>query len=318
MSDWKEGYRLQYARLKEAGRPFFPYTVFKDVVVVSVISVVLFYLSFYFGAPLEDLADPTDKNYVPRPEWYFLFLFQALKLFPGNLEALGAIILPGLAVLFLFLLPFIDRGPERHPLDRPLYSLLGLGAMAGWGWLTWASFDSPLANPAEEKSPLVSQGQRLYRELKCSYCHRVEGKGGMVGPELDKGAGGRSEEWLARHLRDPRSISPKTSMPKMNLLDDEIVALVAYLKTMEGEPFTEAAPKLFAEHCASCHRVGKIGEDSGPDLTLIGSARDKAFIKRYILDPSKSNPDSSMPGFQGQLTEVEFEDLARYLSVQGR
>ena len=308
-SDWKGAGTLTASKWA-----FFPIR-FWDAVAFS-FSPCSFLLPFL--PPLEELADPNDQNYVPRPEWYFLFLFQALKLFPGNLEALGAIILPGLAVLFLFLLPFIDRGPERHPLDRPLWTCLGVAAMAVWGWLTWASFDSPMANPAEEKNPLAGQGRRLYRELKCSYCHRVEGKGGTIGPELDKGAEGRSADWLARHLRDPRSITPKSAMPKMNLLDDEISALVAYLKSIEGEPFTEAAPKLFAEHCASCHRVGKIGEDSGPDLSLIGSARDKTFIKRYILDPSKSNPDSTMPGFQGQLTEVELEDLARYLSVQGR
>lgn len=318
MSAWHEEYRKHYARLKEAGKPFFPHTVFKDVLVAAVLAAVLFYLAFQYGAGLEELADPTDKNYVPRPEWYFLFLFQALKFFPGNLEAVGAIILPGLSVGLLFLLPFVDRGPDRHPLDRPLWTGLGVAAIAVWGGLTWAALDSPMANPAEDKDPLVGHGLRLYRELKCAYCHRIGGKGGRVGPELDKIAGEEPAEWLARHLRDPRSMSPGTSMPKMNLLDDEVAALVVYMKSLGGEPFSEDAPKLFAENCAACHRLGKVGEDSGPDLTLIGAARDKAYIKRYILDPSKSNPASSMPGFRDQLTDVDVEDLARYLSVQGR
>ena len=60
--------------------------------------------------PLEQLADPTDTTYIPRPEWYFLFLFQTLKLFDGPLEVVGSVVLPGLAVLALILVPFIDRG----------------------------------------------------------------------------------------------------------------------------------------------------------------------------------------------------------------
>ena len=60
--------------------------------------------------PLEQLADPTDTSYIPRPEWYFLFLFQTLKLFKGPLEVVGSVVLPGLAVLALILVPFIDRG----------------------------------------------------------------------------------------------------------------------------------------------------------------------------------------------------------------
>ena len=60
--------------------------------------------------PLEQLADPTDTAYIPRPEWYFLFLFQFLKLMPGALEVFGSIVLPGIAVLTLILVPFIDRG----------------------------------------------------------------------------------------------------------------------------------------------------------------------------------------------------------------
>ena len=70
--------------------------------------------------PLEQLADPTDTTYIPRPEWYFLFLFQTLKLFKGPLEVVGAVVLPGLAVLALILVPFIDRSADGagHAADR--------------------------------------------------------------------------------------------------------------------------------------------------------------------------------------------------------
>ena len=63
-------------------------------------------------------ADPTDATYIPRPEWYFLGLFQLLKYFPGKWEVVGAMVIPGIAAGFLALLPWIDRGPDRDPRKR--------------------------------------------------------------------------------------------------------------------------------------------------------------------------------------------------------
>jgi ubiquinol-cytochrome c reductase cytochrome b subunit len=319
MEPWQEEYKRRYAELKEQGKSFFPYTVFKDVCVALLVLALLYALAYYRPAGLEPLADPTDTHYNPRPEWYFLFLFQALKFFPGHLEAVAAIILPGLAVLLLMAVPLLDRGPKRHPLDRPFWTLLGLASLAGFAALTWAGMDRPMTNPSEEADPQIASGRRLYDQMSCAYCHKIGGKGGAVGPALDKGAGNETEAWLTKHFADPQSVTPGSTMPKMNLLDDEVKVLVAYMKSLHAEePFTKAAPKLFADHCASCHKLGKVGEEGGPDLSFIGTARDKAFIKKYMEDPSVTKPDSAMPAFKGQLTDVELEDLARYLSAQGR
>src|ERR1700730_5775038 len=92
-------------------RKFFPEQVFKDTVGVAVAFLILFMMAVLARVPLGRLADPTDTNFIPRPEWYFLFLFQTLKFFKGPLEAIGSVVLPGVAVLTLFLIPFIDRGP---------------------------------------------------------------------------------------------------------------------------------------------------------------------------------------------------------------
>ncbi len=82
---------------------------------------ILIALSYFLGAPLEDRANPADTSYTPSPEWYFLFLFQLLKKFPGNLEVVGAVILPTLAIIWpCFVLPFLDRGPRRHFTSRPI------------------------------------------------------------------------------------------------------------------------------------------------------------------------------------------------------
>lgn len=318
MADWHEEYKKRYSQLKQAGKSFFPYAVFKDVLVSLLIFCAIAFLAYRFGAGLEPLADPTDSTYNPRPEWYFLFLFQALKSFPGNLEAVAAVLLPGAAALLLALVPFLDSGPERRPLKRPFWTGLGALALSGISYLTWAGYHSPMTNPIMEKDPHAAQGQRLYRELKCAYCHSISGKGGSVGRELDKAAGGDGEEWLKKHMPDPRAVTPGSAMPQIHLLDDEIRDLVAYMKTLGPEPFTSEAPKLFAAHCAVCHKIGKEGGEAGPDLSLIGTARDKAYIKHYMMDPAKVNPSSAMPGYKGQLTDVQIEDIARYLSAQGR
>ncbi|MFI5360678.1 MAG: c-type cytochrome [Elusimicrobiota bacterium] len=318
MSDWHEAYRARYAKLKASGQSFFPYTVFKDTLVAALIFAALAILAWKVGAGLEGLADPTDTTYNPRPEWYFLFLFQALKAFPGSLEPVAAVLLPGAAVTFLFLLPLIDRGPKRHPFDRPLLTGIGIVGLMGVTALTVAGIRSPLVNPIEEKDPHVLAGRRIYQDMNCAYCHRIKGKGGVVGPELDKVVGDESVEWLEKHFRDPKSVTPGSAMPQLHLLDDEIVSLTAYMKSLGGEPFTKDAPKLFADNCAVCHKIGKEGGEVGPDLSLIGSARDKTFIKRYIGDPTASNPATVMPAFKGQLTDVQIEDLGRYLSSLGR
>src|SRR5271167_2026343 len=121
-------------------KKFFPAQVFKDTVAIFIAFAILYTLALVARVPLEQLADPTDTTYVPRPEWYFLFLFQTLKLFPGKLEAVGAVLLPGVGLLILVLLPFLDRGPERHPLDRLGWTALGLLGLGGISYLTWAGY----------------------------------------------------------------------------------------------------------------------------------------------------------------------------------
>src|SRR3989442_8415737 len=86
-------------------KQFYPMQVFKDTVAIFIAFAVLLTLAVAVRVPLEQLADPSDTSYTPRPEWYFLFLFQMLKLFEGPLEVVGSVVLPGLAVLVLILVP---------------------------------------------------------------------------------------------------------------------------------------------------------------------------------------------------------------------
>ncbi|HSR19287.1 MAG TPA: hypothetical protein VLL49_00070, partial [Anaerolineales bacterium] len=118
----RKDYLERYKKEKERGVHFFPDILFKDAVASLVVFGILIALAYFLGVPMEARADPNDASYTPRPEWYFLFLFQLLKYFPGQIEFVGAMLLPGLFVLLLLALPFIDRSSKRHFLNRPLAS----------------------------------------------------------------------------------------------------------------------------------------------------------------------------------------------------
>src|SRR6266849_6510709 len=119
-------------------KKFFPEQAFRDTIAIFSAFAILFVLAVVVRVPLEQLADPTDTTYVPRPEWYFLFLFQILKLFEGPLEVVGSVVLPGLAVLAITLIPFIDRREVRNVTQRTFAAgVLALAAI-GWAGLTVA------------------------------------------------------------------------------------------------------------------------------------------------------------------------------------
>src|SRR5512144_202640 len=132
----KKAYDEEYHQAKEKGVPFFPDILFKDAVVSLIVFIILVALAYFVGAPLEARADPGDTTYTPRPEWYFLFLFQLLKYFPGQLEVSGVVLLPTLGILLLFALPFLDRSPKRHFLSRPIVTGATLVGVLAVGLLT--------------------------------------------------------------------------------------------------------------------------------------------------------------------------------------
>ena len=118
---------------------FYPEQAFKDTLAIFVAFVILFIMALVVRVPLERAADPTDTAYTPRPEWYFLFLFQTLKFFSGSLEVVGSLVLPGLAVLLLLVVPFIDRD-QVVAVTRRTFALTFVALAAiGWTALTAAA-----------------------------------------------------------------------------------------------------------------------------------------------------------------------------------
>src|SRR3978361_1115741 len=123
----KEAYLREYSILKTQGKPFFPYAVAKDSIMAVIVMLTIIVMSLTLGAELGPKADPTTTTYVPRPEWYFFFLFEVLRVIkPPQLVPLATIGVPTIAMILLFLLPFYDRGPERRPERRPIATTAGI------------------------------------------------------------------------------------------------------------------------------------------------------------------------------------------------
>jgi quinol-cytochrome oxidoreductase complex cytochrome b subunit len=107
--------------LEHTDETFYPSFLFKEIVVMMLLFIlVAVILAVVFPVGLGDPADPTDNLFVPKPEWYFMSLYQLLKYFPGKLEIIATAIIPSGGIIALLLLPFIDRNPEQRPFKRPL------------------------------------------------------------------------------------------------------------------------------------------------------------------------------------------------------
>ncbi len=179
----KRQYLEKYKQAKAEGYKFYPDIIYKDLLVSFAIFVLLVGLAIYVGVAAEPPADPSDSAYIPRPEWYFLFLFEMLKYFPGQLEWVGTVILPGAAVLALILLPFYDRSPFRYWKKRRLAVGLMSAIVVGMVALTVkAAVSTPPqeeANLATSLSESILLGGDLF-SVHCVECHGAEGEGGEI------------------------------------------------------------------------------------------------------------------------------------------
>jgi ubiquinol-cytochrome c reductase cytochrome b subunit len=232
---------------------------------VAIAFIILFIMAVVAKVPLERLADPTDTAYIPRPEWYFLFLFQMLKFFNGPLEVVGSVVLPGVAVLTLFLIPFIDRGPMVRLGKRTFAITFVVLAALAWTGLTTAAIattpkntesaddtetpatETPEANPpsASATAPTVPQlaawqrltpeeltGLALFKKQACTGCHTVGSKNG-IGPDLTKlPKEHRTVAWLVPHFKNPAQIVPGSAMPPIDLSPAELNALSLLVLTL--------------------------------------------------------------------------------------
>ncbi len=220
-------------RAKQGSETFYPRQVYMDAVVMLGIFLVLVVLAATIEFPLADKADPTDNTFMPVPEWYFLFYYQLLKYFHGPFAPLATWILPAVFFLGLFLLPFLDRHPERRISRRPVTLGAGFAFLIGMFVLLFISLNDLYAVPKTD--PSIIRGQELVAKHACKTCHRIHGEGAAIAPDLSFVAHRRPDrEWHLKHFRDPQSVSPGSFMPKFPLTDRELNDLTNYVLTLKS------------------------------------------------------------------------------------
>jgi len=239
----KEQYLREYAILKAKGKPFFPYAIAKDAVMACVVMAVIITMSLVLGAELGSKANPTTTTYVPRPEWYFFFLFELLRVIkPPSLVPLATIGVPTICMILLFLLPFYDRGPERRPERRPIATITGIFVIGAMGFLTYqgANAGSPTAIELKTPARIVAAGGQTLKEYEggkagvaqsgCLACHKIGENGNAgPGPNLTKIADRLPRQAIARTL-----VNPTAPMPSFkNLPPKKFEAVVNFLSQLK-------------------------------------------------------------------------------------
>src|ERR1700721_3821667 len=144
----KEKTLREYALLKNEGKPFFPYAVAKDSVMAVIVMLVIMGLSLIFGAEMGPKVNPTTTTYVPRPDWYFFFLFEVLRVMKNvpKFTDMATIGVPTICMILLFLLPFYDRSPERRIERRPVALAAGVVTILAMAFLTYSGANTGPSN----------------------------------------------------------------------------------------------------------------------------------------------------------------------------
>lgn len=253
---------------KLAPEPFYPRQVLFDMGFVLLIMAALAGLAYFHPVTLGPIANPADTHFLPRPEWYYLPLFEWLKFWEGPKVVVGIVVIPGLLATAFFLLPFLDRRLERQPWRRPIPALAVALVVLGMVFLgvksqlddkqgpvaeqlaiqaeqerayTTAPFQ-PYVEPNDEVvpaamtvgpiSPLVGTGRRIFNERGCSGCHGPMGKGTTIAPSLFGVTAKFGQEQLEALLRSPNPRMRAGHMPAVDASPKDMSALIAYLKVL--------------------------------------------------------------------------------------
>jgi len=192
-------------------------------------------------------------------------------------------------------------------------------------------------------TPLVAKGRQIFFEKACYGCHRIEGlSNGTLGPDLTEVGKKFKINYLWEHTVDPRAVMPTSFMPQFNLSDDELKALVVFLKSRRGMNFAETSIDKYRAHlqktsmavgttvpadespsaangerlieqrsCTACHKLGDRDGHVSPDLNYTGLIRDEAWLMAHFRDPRSRIPDSIMPSFP--FSDGDFRSMAAYL-----
>jgi menaquinol-cytochrome c reductase cytochrome b/c subunit len=231
----REQYLREYSILKNQGKPFL-YSMAKDSVMACITLGVIIFMAILFGAELGPKADPTTTTYTPRPEWYFFFLFELLRVVkPPELVILATVGIPTICLVLLLLLPFFDRSPERNPLRRPIAVTAGIATIAAMAYLTILG---ALAGAPSEidlaTAPQFERGKQVTASAGCLACHKIGENGGTLGPDLTTIGDTLGRDAIARTL-----VNPTSPMPSFQSYREEnpreFEEMVNYVASLKGE-----------------------------------------------------------------------------------
>ena len=198
---------------------------------ITAITTIIITLSIVLGAELGPKADPTTTTYVPRPEWYFFFLFEVLRIIkPPELVPLATIGIPTICMVLLLLLPFYDKGPERRPERRPLATTAGILTILAMGYLTYAGAEAGSPTVIDMKvAPQYKAGSEIVAGSGCLACHKLGENGNNgPGPELTHIGARIPRAAIIRSIEIGPSIMPsfrELPQKKLNELADFLSSL---------------------------------------------------------------------------------------------
>ncbi|MQA72973.1 MAG: c-type cytochrome [Solirubrobacterales bacterium] len=228
----KEAYLREYDILKKKGKPFFPYAVTKDSAMFLIVTLVIVALALILGAEQGPKPDPTTTTYVPRPEWYFFWPFELLRVIkPPELVPIATVGIPTLCMVLLLLLPFYDRNPERRPERRPVATIAGIMTIIAMAFLTFlgATAGSPTQIDLEV-APQFEAGKQVAAQSGCLACHKIGDNGNDgPGPELTHIGARLPAQAIQRTLINPSGIMP----PYGDLPPEKFDSLVKFLASLQ-------------------------------------------------------------------------------------
>jgi menaquinol-cytochrome c reductase cytochrome b/c subunit len=265
--------RAAHERYKEdvnrRGKAFFPHAMFHDTIMSFVVVAVIVALAcvWYFdadgteagvlGPHWTEEADPGTTDFIPRPDWYFFFLFYLLRIFKWPESViLGTVGIPTILLILLIVLPFIDLRRERRLLRRPVAIVTTILVVLAMGVLTWkgATAEEALGSELVEAVPewaerqgfadndVAVQGAQLFAETGCAQCHVYLGIGSqnLGAPELTAiGQGDRGVEYFRNYVSNPSEFGNPV-MPRYGeefggaLDDDQLTAVATFLDASKG------------------------------------------------------------------------------------
>jgi ubiquinol-cytochrome c reductase cytochrome b subunit len=309
----KQEYKQKYEQAKQDGVKFWPDIIYKDLLVSFGLFILLVGLVTFVGVHPEAKADPSDSSYIPRPEWYFLFLFEFLKFVPGKIEWVGTTLIPALAVLALFALPFLDKNHLRHWKNRLTgISIMGVVVLGMVGLTIRSVITTPEQVEGSAAYTIQEQmilGQEVY-SLYCVECHGPDGEGGIIagvegleGLEL-KPISSRDEmytrsdetlENIAAYGQQDLGMPPYGLAYGGDLKKTELESLVTYMR------YTWDDRVDIPEDAAAAGAIPEISEFEVPSYEVHISR----IVQRYCVSchrPGKENNNYLMQTYQEMLT----------------